>query len=447
MFSKVLIANRGEIAVRIIRACKEMGIATVAVFSDADRDALHVSLADDCLCIGPAPAKDSYLNMNSVLSAAILSGAEAIHPGYGLLSENPSFARMCADCGIAFIGPPYGVIERMGDKDEARRTMKAAGVPVIPGSHIVNTADEAAKEAEIIGYPLLVKARAGGGGRGIRRVNGSDELEHAFAAAAAEAKSAFGDGAIYLEKYLFPVKHIEMQLVCDNYENVVCLGERECSMQRKNQKLIEESPSQAVSPGLREDLTEAATRAARAVGYRGLGTVEFLLDGNGKFYFMEMNTRLQVEHPVTEMVTGIDLVKWQIRIAAGMPVEFSNDDVRIDGHAIECRINAEDPSRGFAPSCGTIAMLHVPGGPWVRFDTALYQGYRIPPFYDSMIGKLIVHAQTREEAIRKMHAALCEMVVEGVEHNRAFQLDLISHAEFTSGAYTTDLIGRLNDVE
>ncbi len=447
MFSKVLIANRGEIAVRIIRACKEMGIATVAVFSEADRDALHVSLADDCLCIGPAPVKDSYLNMVSVLSAAILSGAEAIHPGYGLLSENPSFARMCADCGIAFIGPPYGIIKRMGDKDEARRTMRAAGVPVIPGSDIVNSADEAAKEAEIIGYPLLVKARAGGGGRGIRRVNGSGELEHAFTAAAAEAKSAFGDGALYLEKYLFPVKHIEMQLVCDNYENVVCLGERECSMQRKNQKLVEESPSPAVSPCLREDMTEAATRAARAVGYRGLGTVEFLLDGNGEIYNMEMNTRHQVEHPVTEMVTGIDLVKWQIRIAAGMPVEFSNEDVRIDGHAIECRINAEDPSRGFAPSCGTIAMLHVPGGPWVRFDTALYQGYRIPPFYDSMIGKLIVHAQTREEAIRKMHAALCEMVVEGIEHNRAFQLDLISRAEFTSGAYTTDLIGRLNDLE
>jgi acetyl-CoA carboxylase biotin carboxylase subunit len=442
VFSKILIANRGEIAVRIIRACKEMGIATVAVFSDVDHDALHVSLADESICIGPAPVKDSYLNMPSILSAAVLTGAEAIHPGYGLLSENARFAALCGECGVAFIGPLAEVISRMGDKDEARRTMKAAGVPVVPGSDIVTTAEEAAREAEAIGYPLLVKARSGGGGRGIRRVNSAEELSAAFSAAMTEAQSAFGDGAVYLEKFLTQVKHVEMQLLCDDHGNILCLGERECSMQRKNQKLVEECPSPAVTPALREAMGDAARRAAQAVAYQGLGTVEFLLDQDGNFYFMEMNTRLQVEHPITEMVTGIDLVKWQIRVAAGLPVDMRQEDVRIDGHAIECRINAESPRRGFLPSCGTVELLHIPGGPKVRFDTALYQGYTIPPFYDSLIGKLIVHAQTREEAIRKMQAALCEIVIEGVEHNRELQLELVAEEEFRAGTYTTDFITR-----
>lgn len=442
MFSKILIANRGEIAVRIIRACKEMGIATVAVYSEADRDALHVSFADESICIGPAPARESYLNMQAILSAAVLTGAEAIHPGYGLLSENARFARLCAECGIVFIGPPAEVIERMGDKDEARRTMQDAGVPVVPGCDIVQTEEEALAAARLIGFPLLVKARSGGGGRGIRLVEREDALIPAFLAATSEASSAFGDGAVYLERFLSPVKHIEMQLLCDNFGEVICLGERECSMQRKNQKLIEESPSPAVDEALRTRMMAAAVSAAKAVSYRGVGTVEFLLDSEGNFYFMEMNTRLQVEHPVTEMVTGMDLVKWQIRVAAGMPMDFTQEDIILRGHAIECRINAEDPRHGFRPSCGTVSLLHIPGGPWVRFDTALYQGYRIPPFYDSMVGKLIVHAQTRAEAIRKMNAALCETVIDGIDNNRELQIELISESAFRDGTYTTDFVNR-----
>lgn len=442
MFSKILIANRGEIAVRVIRACKEMGIATVAVYSEADRDALHVSFADESICIGPAPARESYLDMRAILSAALLTGAEAIHPGYGLLSENARFARLCAECGIVFIGPSAEVIDRMGDKDEARRTMRAAGVPVVPGCDVVTTEEEALAAAREIGFPLLVKARSGGGGRGIRLVAQEDALVPAFLAATSEAASAFGDGAVYLEKFLSPVKHIEMQLLCDNFDGVVCLGERECSMQRKNQKLIEESPSPAVNDGVRAAMMDAAVKAARAVSYRGVGTVEFLLDTEGSFYFMEMNTRLQVEHPVTEMVTGMDLVKWQIRVAAGLAMDFRQEDIILRGHAIECRINAEDPRHGFRPSCGTVSLLHIPGGPWVRFDTALYQGYRIPPFYDSMVGKLIVHAQTRAEAIRKMNAALCETVIDGIDNNRELQIELISEPAFRDGSYTTDFVNR-----
>ena len=442
MFSKILIANRGEIAVRIIRACKEMGITTVAVFSEADRDALHVSLADESICIGPAPVAQSYLNMTALLSTAVACGAQAIHPGYGLLSENAHFAQLCEECHISFIGPPSEVITRMGDKDEAKRTMRAAGVPVIPGGGIISSVEEALAEGDAIGYPLLVKARSGGGGRGIRKVEKKEDLERAFLAATAEAESAFGDGAVYMEKFLAPSKHIEMQLLCDNYGGVVCLGERECSMQRKNQKLIEESPSPAISEETRAQMIEASIRAAKAVGYRGLGTIEFLLGPDGNFYFMEMNTRLQVEHPVTEMVTGLDLVKWQIRVAAGMELDFCQKDVHLSGHAIECRINAEDPLHNFRPSCGTINLLHIPGGPNVRFDTALYQGYAIPPFYDSMVGKLIVHAGTRQEAIRKMKAALCETIVEGIENNRELQVDLISEPEFLDGSYTTDFLAR-----
>jgi acetyl-CoA carboxylase biotin carboxylase subunit len=442
LFSKILIANRGEIAVRIIRACKEMGISTVAVFSEADREALHVSLADESICIGPPMAKDSYLNMSAVLSAAIVTGAEAIHPGYGLLSENARFAKLCSECGVAFIGPPSDVLYRMGDKDEARRAMKLAGVPVIPGSDVVSTLEKALEVAKGIGYPLLIKARAGGGGRGIRLVQNPQAFEHAFLSASAEAASAFGDGAVYLEKYLNPVKHIEMQLLCDKHGNVLCLGERECSIQRKNQKLIEESPSPAVDKALRKRVTEVCVRAAVAVRYENAGTIEFLLDQSGNFYFMEMNTRLQVEHPVTEMVTGIDLVKWQIRIAAGLPLPFTQKDVTLQGFAIECRINAENPAQNFRPNCGRISLLHVPGGPWVRLDTALYQDYFIPPYYDSMIAKLIVHAKTREEALRKMQAALCELVIEGVEHNSELQMEILSDESFRSGTYTTDFLAK-----
>ena len=440
MFPKLLIANRGEIAVRVIRACKEMGISTVAVFSEADRDALHVSLADESVCIGPASAARSYLNMPAILSAAALTGAQAIHPGYGLLSENARFAELCAQCHIKFIGPSAEVIRRMGDKDEARRTMRAAGVPVVPGCDLVENVEQLRAEAEKIGYPLLIKARSGGGGRGIRRVDGPEELEHAFLSATAEAQSAFGDGAVYMEKLLENVKHVEVQVLCDAHGNVVTLGERECSMQRKHQKLIEESPSPAVDETLRAKMLDAAARAAKAVGYEGVGTVEFLLTKDKQFYFMEMNTRLQVEHPVTEMVTGIDLVKWQIRVAAGMEIPFKQEDVRLSGHAIECRINAENPAENFRPCAGKVTLLHVPGGPWVRFDTALYQDYSIPPFYDSMIAKLIVHAPTRAEAIRKMQAALCEMVIEGVEHTGWMQADLIAERGFEDGSYTTDYL-------
>ena len=438
MFSKILIANRGEIAVRIIRACKEMGISTVAVFSDADREALHVSLADESICIGPAPVQGSYLNKESIVMAAKLTGAEAVHPGYGLLSEDSGFALLCEENDLKFIGPSAKTISLAGDKDEARKSMKKAGVPTVPGSpDIVRDAEEAKELALEIGFPLLIKARSGGGGRGIRKVNSIDEVKRAFETATAEAQSAFGDGAVYMERFMRPARHIEIQLICDDYGNVVCLGERECSIQRKNQKLVEESPSPAVFPELRERMMAASVLAAKAVDYRGLGTVEYLLDTENNFYFMEMNTRLQVEHPVTELVTDIDLVKWQIRVAAGLPLEFTQDDAEISGHAIECRINAENPLQDFRPSCGTITMLHVPGGPWVRFDTALYQGYSIPPFYDSMIAKLIVHAQTREEAMRKMIAALCEVVIEGVEHNRELQVAIISDEDFQSGDYNT----------
>ena len=440
MFSKILIANRGEIAIRIIRACKEMGVATVAVFSEADRDALHVSLADESYCIGPPPAATSYLNMDGILMIARFCGVQAIHPGYGLLSENPEFAQACEKAGIVFIGAPADVMRKMGDKDTARRTMRDAGVPVVPGCDLVETLEAAQREAGKIGYPLLLKARAGGGGRGIRRVNGKKELPAAFQSAAAEAKSAFGDGALYMEKLLTDVKHIEVQLLCDKKGGVVCLGERDCSMQRKNQKVLEESPAPAVSPKLRARLMETTARAAKEVGYVGAGTIEYLLTKDGQFYFMEMNTRLQVEHPVTEMVTGMDLVKSQIRIASGQPLQMTQQDVHIEHHAIECRINAEDPLNDFRPSCGQISLLHIPGGPNVRFDTALYQGYVVPPFYDSMIGKLIVSAKTREDAIRKMQAALCEMVIEGVNHNAQMHIDLLCEKAFADGSYTTEYL-------
>lgn len=442
MFSKILIANRGEIALRIIRACKEMGIATVSVYSTADADALHTSLADESICIGGPLAKDSYLNMKAIISAALVTGAQAIHPGYGFLSENIAFSKLCSDCGIVFIGPPAEIIEKMGDKDEARRTMKAAGVPVVPGTDVIENAEDAKKAADEIGYPLLIKARSGGGGKGIRLVEKSEDFIKLFQAAGSEAQSAFGDGACYLEKFLSPVKHIEVQLLADNFGNVRALGERDCSVQRKNQKMVEESPAPSVKEEVRVAMRNAAIKAAEAVKYVGAGTIEFLYTKDEKFYFMEMNTRLQVEHPVTEMVTSIDLVKWQIRVAADMKINFPQEKIFIHGCAIECRINAENPAQNYRPCCGQIKLLHVPGGPNVRFDTGLYQDYVIPSFYDSMVGKLIVQARTREEAIRKMQAALCELVVEGIDTTTEVQMDILSDPDFMSGQYTTDFIAK-----
>ena len=443
MFSKILIANRGEIAVRIIRACKEMGILTVAVFSEVDREALHVSLADESYCIGPAAAGESYLNMPAILSAAVCSGAQAIHPGYGLLSENARFAQLCEECGITFIGPDAQTIAKAGDKDAARRTMQQAGVPVIPGCDAVDNAQEALRQARKIGFPLLIKARAGGGGRGIRLVQREEELENAFYSASGEAQAAFGDGGVYMEKYLYPAKHIEMQVLCDHYGNVVCLGERECSIQRKNQKLIEESPSSAIDAKTRNRMVKAAVRAAKAVDYRNAGTIEFLMDRDGSFYFMEMNTRIQVEHPVTEWVTGIDLIKEQIRIADGEKLKWKQEDIQITGHAIECRINAEIPEKNFMPSPGVVKHLHLPAGNGVRVDTALYTGYRIPSEYDSMIAKVIVHAPDRKAALQKMRSALDEMLIMGVETNLDFQYRILKNPEFCEGKADTGFIERI----
>ncbi|MDR0862490.1 MAG: acetyl-CoA carboxylase biotin carboxylase subunit [Oscillospiraceae bacterium] len=448
MFSKILIANRGEVAIRVIRACREMGVATVAVCSEADRDALHVSLSDESCCIGPARARDSYLNQAAIISAALATHAEAIHPGYGFLSENAEFAELCERFGIAFIGAPASVIALMGDKDEARRTMLAAGVPVIPGSDCVASVAAAVAAAETVGYPLMVKARAGGGGRGIRRVEEPAELEGAFNAATAEAAAAFGDGAVYLERFVAPAKHVEMQLIADSRGNVVCLGERDCSVQRKHQKLIEESPCTALTDETRAAMTRSAVAAAKAVDYIGVGTVEFLLDGAGNYYFMEMNTRLQVEHPVTELTTGIDLVKWQLRVASGQSLGFAQADITPRGHALECRVNAEDSANNHRPSGGRVTTLHVPGGPWVRFDTAIYGGYEIPPFYDSLLGKLIVHAATRDEAIRKMKAALAELTIDGVTHNAEYLAALLAAPEFVSGKYfvNSDILTNATEV-
>jgi len=443
MFSKILIANRGEIAVRIIRACKEMGIETVAIYSQADKNAMHVSMADESYCIGGPKVQDSYLNMGAILTAAVATKSQAIHPGYGLLSENATFASLCEQCNIEFIGPSSEIISRMGDKNIARETMIAAGVPVIPGSDVITDRALAKEKAIEIGFPLLIKARSGGGGRGIRLVQSTDEFDHAFSTASQEAQNAFGDGAVYMEKFLSPVKHIEMQILADKQGNVVCLGERECSVQRKNQKLIEESPSPAVSEETRAKMIDVSTRAVKATHYTNAGTIEFLYDAQGDFYFMEMNTRLQVEHPVTEMVTGIDLVQWQIRVAFGLPLPFTQEDIHIKGHAMECRINAEDPMCNFRPQSGTIHLLHVPGGPGVRFDSAMFQGYQIPPFYDSMIGKLIVYSKTRGEAIRKMQAALCELVIEGVTHNRELQRRILKDRRFLSGKYDTGIMNEI----
>ena len=400
MFSKILIANRGEIAVRIIRACKEMGVATVAVYSEADRNALHVALADQSYCIGAPEASESYLDENQIISAAILAGAQAIHPGYGFLSENAHFARLCRKNGIVFIGPEPESMERLSDKAVLKELFRNTGLNVIPGTKAVVSMEEAKQAADNIGYPVMIKACAGGGGRGIRLIRTADDLEEAYLQATAEALSAFGDGSVYLEKYIFPARHVELQILADEQGNAVCLGDRDCSLQRRNQKLIEETPSPAIRTKQREEIIALAVDAIKKIGYVGAGTLEFLLDESGNFWFMEMNVRLQVEHSVTEMLTGIDLVKWQIRIAAGIPLNFEQKDIRMQGSAIECRINAK--------SCGTLKMLHIPGGPSVRFDTCLVAGTTVSPYYDSLLGKLVVFAKTREETLRKMRASKSE---------------------------------------
>lgn len=443
MFEKILIANRGEIAVRIIRACKEMGVQTVAVHSTADADALHIRLADEAYCIGGPRPQESYLNEDAILTVAAASGATAIHPGYGFLSENAGFARSCQEYGLVFVGPAPEVIDRMGDKDAARRTAREAGVPVVPGCDLISSAEEAETEARRIGCPVLIKARSGGGGRGIRKVERAEDAGRAFVEAKAEAEAAFGDGECYMEKFIAPAHHVEVQVLADAHGNVVTLGERECSVQRRNQKLVEESPAPCLDghDEVRERMYTAARDLARAVGYEGAGTIEYLYTDNGQFYFMEMNTRLQVEHPVTEFVTDIDLVKWQLRVAAGVALPFSQEDIATSKHAIECRINAE--TLELVPSCGTVSTLHVPNGPWVRFDSALFPGASVPPYYDSMLGKLIVRAGTREEAIRKMRAALSELGIEGVEHNTPLMFDILANPEFLSGCYHTDLMEHL----
>ena len=433
MFSKILIANRGEIAVRIIRACKEMGVATVAVYSRADKNALHVALADQSYCIGGPEAASSYLNENQIISTALLAGAQAIHPGYGFLSENAHFARLCRKNGLVFIGPEPESMERLGDKAILKELIRKTGLSVIPGTKAVTTVEQAKNAADRIGYPVMLKACAGGGGRGIRLIRSAEDMDDAYMQATGEAANAFGDGSVYIEKYIFPARHVELQMLADEHGNVVCLGERDCSLQRRNQKLIEETPSPAVSDDQRQKLISLAADAVKKIGYVGAGTLEFLLDKNGNFWFMEMNVRLQVEHSVTEMLTGIDLVKWQIRIAAGIPLEFTQKDIRIRGSAIECRINAS--------SCGKLRMLHVPGGPSVRFDTCLIEGTEVSPYYDPLLGKLIVFAKTREETLRKMRASLCELVIDGIPTNIEEQLAMIGDERFISGDYDLTFMG------
>ncbi len=441
MFSKLLVANRGEIAVRIIRACKEMGIATVAVYSQADKDALHVKLADEAVCIGPSPSAQSYLNMVNILMAAKAKEVEAIHPGYGFLAENAEFAERCEQEGFTFVGPSPNSIRLMGAKAKARETMAAAGVPVVPGSEgLIDNVEEAEVIAEKIGYPVMIKAAAGGGGKGMRVAYNEEELKKGYQTARGEAGAAFGNSDLYLEKFIEEPRHVEIQIVGDTFGNAVYLGERDCSLQRRNQKLLEEAPSPAVNQGLREMMGAAAIKAAHAANYFSTGTVEFLLDKNEQFYFMEMNTRIQVEHPVTEMVTGIDLIKEQIRVAAGEPLSFKQEDIQVRGWAIECRINAEDPEKDFRPCPGTVSKFHAPGGNGVRIDTALYAGYSVPPFYDSMICKVIVWAPTREEAIQRMKRCLSELEIEGISTTASFHLKVLDNPFFNDGQVFTNFI-------
>ena len=441
MIKKVLIANRGEIAVRIIRACREMGIETVAVYSEADRDALHTQLADEAVCIGPAPSSQSYLSMENIISATIVTGADAIHPGFGFLSENSRFAELCEQCNITFIGPPANVIASLGNKQAAKNTMANAGVPIIPGGkNPIYTVEEGQKEAETIGYPVIIKAALGGGGKGMRVADTPADFEESFRTAQKETQMAFGDSTMYVEHFVRHPKHIEFQILADKFGNVVHLGERDCSIQRNHQKMIEESPSVALSAGLRKKMGEAAVRAAKAAGYRNAGTIEFLLEKSGAFYFMEMNTRIQVEHPVTEWVTGVDLIKEQIRIADGQKLGMKQKEVRISGHAIECRINAENPMKNFRPSPGTITDVHFPGGEGIRVDTAVYTGYQVPPCYDSMLAKLIVHGDSREEAIHKMKSALGEVIIKGIETNIDYQYSILNHPDFISGNIDVEFV-------
>ena len=441
MFGKILIANRGEIAVRIIRACREMGIRTVAVYSEADRDALHTQLADEAVCIGKAQSTDSYLNMERILSATIATKAEAIHPGFGFLSENSRFVEMCEKCNVAFIGPSAEVISRMGNKSEAKNTMRRAQVPVVPGTkepiYTVAEAQEAVKE---IGFPVMIKASAGGGGKGMRVARNEQEFAKLFETAQQESVHSFSDNTMYLERFVENPRHVEVQILADKYGNVIHLGERDCSVQRRHQKMIEESPCIAIADKLRKRMGETAVRAAKAAGYESAGTIEFLLDQSGEFYFMEMNTRIQVEHPVTEFVSGVDLIKEQIYIAAGLPLSVSQKDISLRGHAIECRINAEDPARNFMPCPGTIENLHIPGGNGVRIDTAMYTGYTIPPNYDSMIMKVIVFDKDRESAIAKMRSTLGEVIIEGLNTNLDFQYDILNQEDFIQGNVTTHFI-------
>ena len=441
MFDKILIANRGEIAVRIIRACREMGIKTVAVYSEADRDCLHTLLADEAICIGPAPSTQSYLNMERILTATVAMKADAIHPGFGFLSENARFAELCEKCNITFIGPSDEIINKMGNKSEARKTMMEAGVPVVPGGkEAVHEVEEARLVAEKIGYPVMIKASSGGGGKGMRISKGPEDFDANFQNAQMESVKGFSDDTMYIEKYIEKPRHIEFQIMADKYGNVVHLGERDCSIQRRHQKVLEESPSAAISEELRKRMGDTAVRAAKAVGYENAGTIEFLLDKHKNFYFMEMNTRIQVEHPVTELVSGLDLIKEQIRVAAGEPLSVSQDDIKLTGHAIECRINAENPEKNFMPCPGLITNVHVPGGNGVRVDTHIYNDYKVPANYDSMLMKLIVHGKDRTEAIAKMRSALGELIIEGIETNVDFQFDILSHEAYQAGDIDTDFI-------
>ncbi len=441
MFKKILVANRGEIAIRIIRACRELGIKTVAVYSEADKDSLHVFLADEAICIGPAPSAQSYLNMERIISATVATKAQAIHPGFGFLSENAKFAKLCERCNIAFIGPSAEIISKMGDKAQARKTMIKAGVPVVPGSkEAVKNEDKALALAKEIGFPIMIKAAYGGGGKGMRVSYSEEDFLANFQNAQREAMNGFSDDTMYLERYIENPRHIEFQIIGDQFGNVVHLGERDCSIQRRHQKVLEESPSIAISESLRKKMGEVAIRAAKAVGYQNAGTIEFLLDKNKNFYFMEMNTRIQVEHPVTEMTSGIDLVKEQIKVASGETLGVLQEDVVLKGHAIECRINAENPSKNFRPCPGLITQLHTPGGNGVRVDTHIYADYKVPSNYDSMLMKIIVHGKDRKEAIEKMRSAIGELLIEGIDTNLEFQFEILNHAAFQSGEIDTHFI-------
>ena len=442
MIKKLLIANRGEIAVRIIRACRELGIETVAVYSEADKDALHVQMADEAFCIGPKASKDSYLNVTNIVSVAKLTGTDAIHPGYGFLAENADFAELCEEVNVTFVGPSADAISKMGTKDVARETMKQAGVPIVPGSQgIIENVEEAVSLANEIGYPVIIKATAGGGGKGIRVARTEEELINGIKITQQEAATAFGNPGVYIEKYIEDFRHVEIQVLADNYGNTIHLGERDCSIQRRLQKLLEESPSPALDSEIREQMGEAAVKAAKAVGYTGAGTVEFIYDyREQRYYFMEMNTRIQVEHPVTEMVTGTDLIKEQIRVASGMELSLKQEDVLFEGWAIECRINAENPSKNFMPSPGEIKMYLPPGGLGVRVDSAAYPGYTIPPYYDSMIAKVITYGKTRDEAVARMKRALSEFVIEGIETTIPFHIKLLEHETFVSGEFNTKFL-------